>query len=148
MDHAWWVEYIDEVRETFCGARFSVNDEEKRLGVQTIPKPFTAFGNSGAGAINFAAHSGATRILLLGYDCEHTNGKKHWHGDHPRQLGNANMIHKWGIHFDRLKESLPANVEIINCSRHTALKHFERQSLEEALSSGSGGLINRIMAMC
>ena len=97
-----------------------------------MPKPFKAFGNSGAGAIAMAAKAGATRVILLGYDCQRTGGKAHWHGDHPPMLGNAGSMPKWPDQFKRLAASIEG-VEVINCSRETALRAFVRMPLEDAL---------------
>ena len=37
----------------------------------------------------------AKNIILLGYDGQKTNGKAHWHADHPRGMGNAGPVDKW-----------------------------------------------------
>lgn len=132
MDHVWWEEYIEEVRRDFRGARYSVNAMDRVLGVTRIPLPFTSFGNSGAGAINMAALAGAKKIILLGYDCQHTDGQRHWHGNHPKGLGNADVVDKWPAQFERLAESLN-NVEVVNCSRQTALDVFPRRKLAKVL---------------
>ena len=130
MDAKWWKEHIDEVHRDFLGAPYSSNDFHGRLGL--VPKPFKAFGNSGAGAIAMAAKAGATRVILLGYDCQRTGGKAHWHGDHPPMLGNAGSMPKWPDQFKRLAASLEG-VEVVNCSRETALTVFPRAPLESAL---------------
>ena len=41
-------------------------------------------GNSGFQAINLAFLWGATRIILLGFDCKAVAGKDHWFGQHPQ----------------------------------------------------------------
>lgn len=108
----------------------SCNDFHGRVGL--VHKPFRAFGNSGAGAIALAAKAGATRVVLLGYDCQVTDGKVHHHGDHPAGLGNAGSMPKWPDQFKRLAATL-AGVEVVNCSRQTALRVFPRMALEDAL---------------
>lgn len=91
------------------------------------------FGNSGAGAISLAAHAGAARVLLLGYDCQRSEGRTHWHGDHPQGLGNAGSLHKWPAQFANLRRAIPA-VEVFNCSRATALTVFPLAELEDMLT--------------
>ena len=118
------------MRRDFSGATYSNNDFHGRVGL--IPKPFKAFGNSGAGAIAMAVKAGASRVILLGYDCQKTGGQAHWHGDHPAGLGNAGSMPKWPEQFKRLAESIE-DAEIINCSRETALTAFPRGELESAL---------------
>nr|WP_288093342.1 hypothetical protein [Thauera sp.] len=93
------------------------------------------YNNSGAAAISLAAERGAQRILLLGYDCQRTNGQAHWHGDHPRGLGNAGSMDKWAGSFAELAENMrKRGVEVINCSRATALTVFPRSDLESELA--------------
>ena len=107
----------------------SNNDFHGRVG--HVPN-LKCFGNSGAGAIALAAKAGASRVILLGYDCEKSGGKVHWHGDHPAGLGNAGSMPKWPEQFKRLAASL-SGVEVINCSRATALTAFPRGKLESVL---------------
>lgn len=132
MDRAWWEKYIDEVGSTFTGARYSVNLINQRFRVTQIAQPFTAHGNSGAAAISMAAKAGASKIILVGYDCQHTHGKAHWHGDHPVGLGNAGRMEKWHAQFAKLAATLKG-VSVVNCSRETALSAFPRGNLDEYL---------------
>jgi hypothetical protein len=127
MDRQWWQRYKADVIENFTGKRYSNNN------VPLVEKvDIEHFGNSGAACINFAAKMGAKRIIMLGYDCQHTGGKSHWHGDHPRGLGNAKLVDKWGVKFGELAKRLDG-VEVINASRATTLTCFKRMSLEDAL---------------
>src|SRR5690606_10503176 len=93
MDRAWWREHIDEVRSTFHGALWAPLGGMP--GVKRIRFDRQTPRNSGAGAVAMAAQFGAARIVLLGYDAQHTGGRKHWHGDHPKKLGNAGSVGKW-----------------------------------------------------
>lgn len=91
--------------------------------------------NSGAGAIALAAHWGAARIILLGYDCKFgADGRRHHHPDHPAPLGNCGSLKRWGGEFRKLADELRGRVSILNASRDTALTMFPRATLEEALS--------------
>lgn len=87
--------------------------------------------NSGAGAMIAASLMGATRIIMLGYDCK-KNDKVHWHGDHPAPLGNAHSINKWPAQFRKAAKHIKC--EVVNASRDTALDMFERINLEDALN--------------
>ena len=95
-------------------------------------KSIKSYANSGAGAISAAVHAGAKRVILLGYDCQKTGGKSHWHGDHPKNLGNAGRIEAWHDGFAKLKNDC-SHVEILNATRETALECFDRITLEAAL---------------
>lgn len=102
------------------------------------PATFKTYGNSGAGAISLAAQGNAKRIVLLGFDCQKTGGKAHWHGDHPSNLGNAGSIPKWHVRFAEQARDL-GYIEIINCSRETALTCFQRAKLEDTLENSARG---------
>jgi hypothetical protein len=135
MDRQWWDTHIREVQETFAGARYSNNPLTQRHNVTRLPNStFKTYGNSGAAAVNVAAEGGARRIILLGYDCQKTDGKAHWHGDHPSNLGNAGQIHRWAERFRELAADL-RHLTIINASRATALTCFPRMDLEDALQA-------------
>jgi hypothetical protein len=86
--------------------------------------------NSGFQAMNLALHFGVKRILLLGYDMKFAkSGASHWFGDHPDNT--RSNYHRWLPNFETAaKQNL---VEIINCSRDTALEAFPRMSIEDAL---------------
>ena len=84
-------------------------------------------------APTFHVHFGARRIYLLGYDCQHTGGQRHWHGDHPKGMGNAGTVAKWPRQFRELVRFVPG-AQIINCSRETALTVFPRAPLESVLT--------------
>lgn len=128
MDRAWWAEYINEVRSVFRGELLSM-----ALNAQGArPAGVGDYRNSGGGAVALAIARGAKRVVLLGYDMQYTGGRRHWHGDHPAKLGNAGRIADWPAQFERLRRENPS-VEIINCSRSTALTCFPRRSLEESL---------------
>ena len=127
MDRVWWLQYQREVEEQFLGERWSRNSIP---GVRKLRTD--ASQNSGAGAIALAVAQGAARVVLLGYDCQLTGGRAHWHPDHPGRMGNCGAIKDWPRQYRALASRL-AGVEIINCSRETALDVFPRSRLEEVL---------------
>ena len=92
--------------------------------------------NSGAQAVNLAYHLGATRIVLLGYDMQHTGGRRHCHQDYPAGWLNAEPVKGWASQFAFLARDLAAEgVEVLNASRETALTCVPRMTLACALSS-------------
>lgn len=104
-------------------------------GLETDPSFLATGGNSGYQAINLAVHFGATRIVLLGYDMQRTGGKTHWHGDHPAGMNNPvdGQFETWRLNYKTLVEPLrDLGVEVVNCSRETALDMFPRMPLSEA----------------
>ena len=123
--------YIDDVYTSFIGERYSKNSQNPSYNVTQL-KELNTYGNSGAGCISMAAQGGAARIILLGFDAQHTNGLAHWHGNHPAGLGNAGMTHKWLENFEKLKQDF-SHIDIINASRETAITCFPRARLEDLL---------------
>jgi predicted peroxiredoxin len=138
MDRAWWREYLDRVKHEFTGRRISAH--RGITGVETI---HVRHGQtSGQGAIDLAAKWGARRIILLGYDYMHTNGQRHWHGNHKKGLGNADKVPGRICNVDRLAKQLQnQGIQIINCSRKTAVRCFERMELEKALCIASASTL-------
>jgi len=137
FDTAWWREYRKEVEESFKGERLTFSPAGPSYGVQTLHGQDAwcrPFGNSGTAAISLAIAGGAGRVILLGYDCQKTGGKTHWHGDHPAKLGNARSMPNWPKKFEALaKFAATKETRVLNCSRETALRCFPRAVLSEVL---------------
>jgi len=104
------------------------------LGLESDPSGLRTGKNSGYQAINLAAHLGAARIVLLGYDMQpNAKDQDHFFGQH---------WHKSRVPFRAFVElfaSLVAPLEalgirILNASRATALTCFPRVTLQEALA--------------
>ncbi len=134
MDVAWWRVHLREVEETFAGERVCARLLPSRFRAACMKTfGFNAYNNSGAGAISLALYGGAARVVLLGYDQQHTGGERHWHGDHPKGLGNAAGVDRWRDSFHQLRERMDkAGVVYLNCSRATALD-WPRATLAEVL---------------
>ena len=132
MDTPWWVQYGAEASAVFRGRRVrGIGSGDTRLAERAD------FGkgclNSGAGALLMAAHYGAERIIMLGYDCGYgEGGVRHWHGDHPKTLGNAGAVNKWASQFADAGKQL-GGVQVINASRVTKLTLWPTLQLEDAL---------------
>lgn len=95
-----------------------------------------AGGNSGFQALNLAAVAGASRVILLGYDMQWTGGKTHFHGDHGKGLSNPEqqMLKSCAKSLDAAAAELEARgVEVINCTRDTALKAYRRAKIEDVI---------------
>lgn len=128
-DFAWWEQHRHEIpvpAECWTCSALAAH----RYGLNLFAPPRCATFNSGMRAIQFAAHLGATRIVLLGYDCAVDAGT-HWHGDHPGVLKNpdTSSVLRWREEFQYLAENM-WSVEVINCSRRTTLTSFTKSTLE------------------
>ena len=144
-DRQWWDIHLEEVRKTFTGKLVTQwhNDKGKEWadseGITAIQgrhggglgRDMLVFNsNSGAQAIGLAYLMGAKRIILLGYDMGAT-GITHWFGSHPKALRNGNY-NQYVNNFNKLAKDLEREgVEVINCTRKTALTQFKRGSIDD-----------------
>jgi hypothetical protein len=132
-----------------CHDRVRVNwvkylpaDSSKRIGLSENPGTVCWNYNSGAAAISLAAHLGAKRIILLGFDMkESATGINHWHDQYNR-IGAVNSkgrpiitpyeTHMKGFPWIR-KDALRRGIEIINCCPDSAIESFPKCNLKEIL---------------
>ena len=149
-DAHWWHHHIHDINMGFGGKRWSCDPPKNtnwnkhdpeawgitvldckiaEPGLSTDPQYVHSGGNSGYQAINLALHLGATRIILIGFDMCWNNGKAHWFGNHPEGLNNAKPD-RYIAAFRTIKPC-DYGVEILNCSRHTALDAFDRHNLDD-----------------
>lgn len=144
FDARWW-RYLSqtgearhaEVKRTMPAARrISAAHSLETIGVETIhdSKWMRGYGNSGVCSILLAAHAGARRIILVGFDCQRAAGRSHWHGEHGAGLSNCASIAKWPQQFAQAAaDARRAGAEVLNASRATALTCFPRVQLEEVI---------------
>jgi len=129
----------------FAGLKYSVTGVGKSYtGVNVIgrgrdeglsldPAKLCLGRNSGYQAINLAVLLGASRIILLGYDMGVSNGREHWHPERiPWKRSPYQMFRT--LFPSMVKPLRDAGVEVINCSRQSALTCFPRHSLAEAFA--------------
>ena len=146
-DSKWWHAYFHEANSdsNFIKEAWTQDLESaERYGLSYIEgfddaglckkegRIFTG-GNSGYQAIGLAYQIGARRIGLLGYDMQRTQGLDHWHGKHPRKLGDPHpdSYPVWAGRFHAIASDLRGlGIRCTNLSRATALTAFPRQTLE------------------
>lgn len=143
-DQKWWTWHNGV--PGFTGPKYSIDggyNPVTQPGVQVLrntgfdgleldPSGLRTGFNSGYQALNLAVHFGAKRILLLGYDMSVNGRQTHWFGHHPDL--EPSPYDKMRAAFDTLVQPLAElGVEVLNCSRRTALQTFPIVSLEEAL---------------
>ncbi|MGB3290939.1 MAG: hypothetical protein WBA83_16830 [Burkholderiaceae bacterium] len=130
-DRAWWAQYGKAAKAIMGECWTASVDAAERFGINRFEA--RDFENSGFQAIELAVlEKKATRVILLGYDMQHTGGKRHWHEDHPGGMENANAVASWPERFAGLPSRF-THVDFINCTRETALTCFRRMPLQEAL---------------
>lgn len=141
-DGLWWDQYIEDVRKNYTGELwtqdvkatkdYSLNYIESLPGTGFITEEFKIKQgqNSGYQAINFAYHLGFRQVILLGYDMQSTSGKNRWHGNHPGPCGNHNNYQQFVDNYNHMHPPL----EVINCSRVSALTAFPKMNFDEFMS--------------
>jgi hypothetical protein len=147
-DYPWWrhVRGLPEYRGLkLC---YDARAEKYGCGKVEIPKAnedgllfgktgtVGAGGNSGFQAINLAVQFGATRLLLVGFDCQDRSGV-HWYGRNMWQGGgnpSGNNFRRWIKAFgDAAKVLAERGVDVVNASPLTDLQCFRRQSITDTL---------------
>lgn len=155
-DGAWWIHKKPE----FAGLRFSLDPAAARVpgvkvlrrtgedGIETDPSALRTGRNSGAAAVNLAVHflltgtheagalSAGGRIILLGYDMAAPGGGKptHFFGSHKFPLRNSSPYEMFREQFKKQVDPLKhLGIQIVNCSRQSALTCFPRRPLAEEL---------------
>ena len=146
-DAEWWAHESNRAAHSFAGHRISISRiggvlelcNTGKRGFDPNPSHVRTGSTSGYQAVHVAAHTGAARILLCGFDYRHTGGEKHWHGDHVAGLRNTDpdCWPTWISHFESLRDELPAGCEVINCTPGSAIGAFRRLDLEEALAEST-----------
>lgn len=142
-DWIWW--HWHKGVPSFGGLKYTLDRQATRwkgvqllkktgkIGLETDPSCLRTGRNSGYQAVNLAYHSGASRIVLLGYDMQTGyNGKEHWHPDHPVARHSPYKIFESFFH-SLVSPLAEAGVSVVNCTRQTALTAFPRADLREVL---------------
>ena len=135
-DAKWWREYWPRVQHGFNGECWTADANVARefglcpikvdgrgQGLSRDPAVIFSAINSGYQAIGLAYHFGATQMILVGYDMQHTGGRRHSHPDYPTpKFTNANGVASWAPAFTQLGRDLnAAGVRTVNCTISTAL---------------------------
>jgi hypothetical protein len=148
-DESWWQYYYADVATRFKGECWTVSEGARerfglywvhgvdKAGLAPDPNYIHTGKNSGHQAIGLAHLFGASRIVLLGFDMMATRGEQHWHGNHPKGLtnGTPGRYAVWCRCMEQMEIDLRRRgvCKVLNASRRTALRCFQRVTLETAL---------------
>lgn len=95
------------------------------------PQIIATGGNSGFQAMNLAMLQGATKIILLGYDMQPTEGRRNFYTGEDKRPKRSSNYELFKAAFERAAPLVP--VPVINCSRNTALECFPKMRLQHAI---------------
>jgi len=123
-----WVKYLPK-------------DRNHTRGISTSSRMVSWNGNSGAAAISIAVHSGARRVILLGFDMKlNETQDQHWHDVYGRGLArDEKKIMKMPFHrhlrgFPEIaKDAKRMGVEILNACPDSAIDCFKKVTVKELL---------------
>jgi hypothetical protein len=140
-DAVWWRYYTPKI-PWYQGHRISRSYRARGIEQWRGKNWARTGGNSGHMAIQYAVDQGAERIALLGFDQSKTDGKAHFHADHPKKtqegartnMANAGGIAAWPRLMAKTAVDLQRRgIEVVNLSRQTALTCFPRVTVEQFL---------------
>jgi len=152
-DENWWNSPRNKDAADFKGYRVSVTargaglplDENvlilKGTGVEGYDPELghvRTGNNSGYQALHLAAQLGCSPILLCGFDMRSIKNRQHWHDKHeyPMRDHGDGIYPEWIKSFNNLAPLLEAiGINVINVTPDSALKCFQKMTLEDALES-------------
>lgn len=104
-------------------------------GLETDPSGIRHGKNSGYAAVNLAVHYGAARIVLVGYDMGHPPGGRSHFAGHSGQLVRRSPYADFRTTFQTIVAPVRAlGIELVNCSRESALTCVPRRALADVLT--------------
>jgi hypothetical protein len=165
-NEGWWVHYWNTTElplypaekwttNKVAAQKFGLNwiAEKDAAGLSTDPRRIHHGHGSGYTMLNLAFLMGASRIVLLGYDCKYApdySGKdlkvgsspRHYFGEYPSALLHWPITSvKKGVHVEMVKlyqtVADQGAVEIVNCTPGSAIDCFPRCDIEEVTSQAS-----------
>lgn len=148
-DYAWWQQYHDkrpihpDAYEPWTTSKLAAREFDlyfvegrNERGLSEDPEVVHYGYHSGFQALNLAVNSGASRILLSGFDMRFRDGASHWHGDHPSSLRNPRervLVDMTRVYARALPALKARGVEVVNCTPGSAIQAFRFGSLLEEL---------------
>lgn len=104
-------------------------------GFDEDPSRIRNGGNSGYQATHIAAHLGAQKIILVGFDMRNEGTLSHFFGEHPATIRKRPIgMRIWVERFHRLHAELAKRkIVVLNASPGSALTDIRRVELDHAL---------------
>lgn len=133
----WSSHHKDGNDKLDVAAEFGINLVAGRVakGFSVDPALIHYGMNSGFQAVNLAILFGAATIVLVGFNMQHVDGKKHFFGDHPGKLQRGAKYERFAIPFEQAAKNMPAGVTILNATPKSALKCFPIVRLADVLAT-------------
>ena len=116
----------------FDWVKYVPHDKNHTKGITPHPNMVSWNENSGAAAISLAAHAGAKRIILLGFDMKLNGDKQHWHNIYKKSTSKRFYAHLLGFKQIAI-DARKLGIEIINASPDSAIQEFRKVSVKQLL---------------
>ena len=122
--------------------KFLPRDKSHAQGISSNPMRVSWNGNSGAAAISVAAHAGAKRIILLGFDMKvNETANQHWHDVYGKTKAPVDKRKPRRMPFHRHLRGFPQiardakqmGIEILNACPDSAIECFTKVTAKEIL---------------
>jgi len=122
--------------------KYLPRDIKHPRGISESSKMVSWNQNSGSAAIGVAAHAGAKRIMLLGFDmCLSPDANQHWHDLYGRNVNKNDKNRQRHMPFQRhlrgfaeiAKDAKRMGIEIVNVCPESAIPQFRKTSMKEFL---------------
>jgi len=114
------------------GIKYVEKNDIKEYGISEDPSKVCWNKNSGAAAISLAFNLGCKRIILLGFDMQITDDKKHWHVQYDQNAPIPFAKHLVGF-GDIASDAERLGIEILNCNPDSAIPNFKKIDLEDLI---------------
>jgi len=119
-------------------------DNDHVKGISQNPKLVSWNGNSGAAAISLAAHTGAKRIILVGFDMNlGEDMSQHWHDEYERgKINTPDSQKRWQPTIERHQrgfeqiaiDAKKMGIEILNASPTSEINLFPKYTVKELVN--------------
>lgn len=143
-DYHWWVEHAESYIEKYPNLLpytqskeasekwgFHLVEGRGRKGL-SINSNYIHWGNnSGYQLLNLALLAGCSKFILVGYNMQVVDGKRHYFGNHPGKLNTLSPYTKFVRQYNTIQKRLKPY--IVNCTPNSALTMFRYNNLEDEL---------------
>ena len=116
----------------FVDLLLSVKADHEDKARQFMPGYAISGGHSGFQALQLAISLGASKVVLLGYDCKSQGNKTNYFGVKHGSLNKTSSYKNWPACYASLK--LPEGVEVVNCTPGSAIKAYRFEEIGECLA--------------
>jgi hypothetical protein len=120
----WGIRQLESLDQPGLSRKDGVIHRGGNSGYQAVGLAFELLRNQATDPDNVG------RIILVGFDMQLAGNQRHWFGAHPKGLGMSSNYNNFITSFKTIWPEI-YGLEIINCTRTTALDWFPCMSLDE-----------------